>query len=251
MFLFKKICGTLLLPVGLSLVFLLCGWVLLFSRRRLKIGRALVIIGFFILLLPSLDSCADLLLRPLESWHPPYKIVAQPPVNLVVVLGGGVTSGGPERPAAVPNGASLVRLAEGVRIHKLTPASKLVVSGGSVFGSAADGDALAATARGWGVNPQDILVERASLDTEDQARSIKKIAGGRSFALVTSAVHMPRAMALFRKEGLAPVAAPTDYFPGDKGDPRRFLPRVSALRKAETALYEYMGLAWAKVRGKI
>ena len=35
--------------------------------------------------------------------------------------------------------------------------------------------------------------------------------GREKFILVTSAAHMPRSMALFRKRGLQPIPAPADF----------------------------------------
>ena len=40
---------------------------------------------------------------------------------------------------------------------------------------------------------------------------VKEIVGKDKFILVTSASHMLRAMALFRKQGMEPIPAPTDY----------------------------------------
>ena len=62
-----------------------------------------------------------------------------------------------------------------------------------------------------GVNPPDIILESASRDTEEQARLIKPMVGREKFFLVTSASHLPRAMAMFHKLGLEPVAAPVGH----------------------------------------
>jgi len=74
------------------------------------------------------------------------------------------------------------------------------------------------------------------------------------FLLVTSAVHMPRAMALFKKAGMNPVAAPAGFF--DRKEKRRlspeeFFPNAEALQKSDRAVHEYLGIVWAKLRGKL
>ena len=72
------------------------------------------------------------------------------------------------------------------------------------------------------------------------------------FILVTSASHMRRSQALFRKLGMDPIAAPTDYESTGQGlRLSDFYPSVGELHKADLALHEYLGLAWAKLRGKI
>jgi len=60
-------------------------------------------------------------------------------------------------------------------------------------------------------------------------------------------------MALFRKRGLQPIPAPAD-FPAREPqgfDPSRFFPGAGGLGQVETALHEYLGLAWAWLRGEI
>jgi len=104
-----------------------------------------------------------------------------------------------------------------------------------------------------GVKPQDISLESDSRDTADQAEIIAKKIGRERFILVTSAAHMPRSMALFRKRGLQPIPAPAD-FPAREPqgfDPSRFFPGAGGLGQVETALHEYLGLAWAWLRGEI
>ena len=58
------------------------------------------------------------------------------------------------------------------------------------------GQAMAAMAVQLGVPKQAIIMENASWDTEDEARLLRQRLDGRAFALVTSAIHMPRSMSL-------------------------------------------------------
>ena len=58
---------------------------------------------------------------------------------------------------------------------------------------------------------------------------------------------MPRAMYLFQKTGLNPLAAPTNHLI-KKGKHTCFwdwLPSSANIRKMECAIHEYAGLAWA------
>ena len=77
-----------------------------------------------------------------------------------------------------------------------------------------------------GVKPQDIRLETDSRDTADEAEIIAKMIGREKFILVTSAAHMPRSMALFRKRGLQPIPAPADFLVREAQgpDPGRFFP---------------------------
>ncbi len=252
MFIFKKIAAVLLMPLGLSIIMLITGWFLLFFRRRLRESKALILIGVIVLVLPSIGPVSNMLTSPLESRYTPIDSNNLPRnIGYIVVLGGGL-AGDDRDPARVDlSRASLARLVEGIRIHNMYRGSKLVLSGGKVFAHVSESEVMAEKARSLGVKREDILLENNSPDTETQARLVKPFVKDGKFIMVTSAIHMPRAMGLFRNEGLEPIAAPTDYLPRGGTDPRRFLPQTVALGKSAEALNEYLGMAWSKLRGKI
>ena len=65
-----------------------------------------------------------------------------------------------------------------------------------------------------GVPKDKIWLEDASRNTEENAVFSKKILeakGAKRILLVTSAVHMPRSVLLFERQGLEVIPAPTDY----------------------------------------
>ncbi len=102
-----------------------------------------------------------------------------------------------------------------------------------------------------GVDPSALLAEERSLNTHDQAVFIGRIVGKDSFILVTSASHMPRAMGMFRKEGMDPVPAPTGHMVAESNWVFRYVPSAGALKNTRGAVYEFLGLAWARMRGQI
>jgi uncharacterized SAM-binding protein YcdF (DUF218 family) len=111
---------------------------------------------------------------------------------------------------------------------------------------------MAKMAEALGVSAQDMMRLAEPRDTEEESQQIAPIVGAQRFILVTSASHMPRAMGLFRKRGLQPIAAPTDYLaPGHRVDLDDLFPDGYKLFKSQTAFYEYLGLAWEALRGKI
>lgn len=112
---------------------------------------------------------------------------------------------------------------------------------------------MAEVAISIGVKKQDLVLEDVSKDTEEEAQLIQQVVGGDKFALVTSASHMRRSVALFKKLGMNPIPAPTDYLvkEAQKMNPKSFYPRAENLYKAERAFYEYLGLIWARIRGRV
>jgi uncharacterized SAM-binding protein YcdF (DUF218 family) len=82
------------------------------------------------------------------------------------------------------------------------------------------------------------------LNTAAEGLAIAGVIEAERFVLVTSAFHMPRAMAEMHKRGLQPIPAPT----AQRYDPTRpyrfmnFVPGGGALRRSEFAMHEYLGL---------
>jgi len=212
--------------------------------------------GTLVLAFFSYGGVSDLFIRPLEQKYPPITdFQAIKGVKWIVVLGGGSTVDPALPLSTYLSGTSLVRLSEGIRIHNRLPKTKLIMTGRSGFdGITPVAEVMANTAREWGVNPDDIIIEAEATDTKDHPIYVKKIVGSDRFILVTSATHMPRAMGLFRKNGMDPIPAPTDYqimeregglTPGD------FFPNAGSLEKAGQAIHEYLGIVWAKLRDQI
>lgn len=113
---------------------------------------------------------------------------------------------------------------------------------------------MADVALALGVDGKDIILESVSRDTKDQARLVKKMIGCDRLILITSAAHMPRAMALFKKLDMQPVPAPTDHLYNKDPAGRSFsdyFPNAKAALKSRIAFHEYLGLVWAKIRGQI
>ena len=255
MFLFKKLLAPFLMPVPFCLALLLLGLLLLWLTRRQRAGRWLATLGAVALLLLGYGAVSGRLLATLERRHAPVAdaSAAAGRVRWVVVLGGG-SSADEGLPAVMRlSEGTLARLVEGVRLQRQLPGSRLLLSGGSVFGSDADAETMRALAVGLGVDPSTLDLDGVSPDTETQAEVVRARLGTEEFYLVTSASHMPRSLALFRKAGTNPLPAPTHFLTQrDRGlSPGDFFPSAGGLRRAEAVAYEYLGLAWAKVRGKI
>jgi uncharacterized SAM-binding protein YcdF (DUF218 family) len=254
MFLLKKIVAPLFLPMTLILGILLLGLFLIMLTRKRKTGKIFVFIGILSLGMLSYHAVSDKLLQPLEYRYPSLLSVENiQNIKWIVVLGGGHVSD-PKLPAnSQLSRASLVRLVEGIRLYRGIPKSKLILSGGKPFERTAEAKIMAEVAVAIGVKGQDLILEELSKDTEEEAQLIHQVVGRERFVLVTSASHMPRSIALFGKLGMDPIPAPTDYLVKESQEmnPSKFYPKAENLYKAERAFYEYLGWAWAKLRGRI
>lgn len=260
MFVFKKLVSRLLFPLPLSLELILVGLVFLWFTRKQKLGKLLVTLSFLLLLILGSGSVAEHLIVPLEQRYPPFGTVPShladaDQIHYVVVLAGGIESV-EEMPATRQvGGGGMARLVEGVRILGLCPNSVLLLSGGYGANPEAPPETLTnyRLVRLLGVAEERIIVENTSWDTESEARNLAPIVGAAPFVLVTSATHMPRAMALFEARGLNPIPAPSDYHTGliRVVTPESFFPDAASLWRSEIAIYESLGMLWARLRGLI
>ncbi len=248
------------MPLPFCIALLLIGLILLWFTRRQRAGKIITTTAFALLLLLSYGPVPNFLLRRIESRHSPLLISTGPEaavpaefssVKWIVVLGGGHKSDSSKTAATNLSPSTLYRLVEAIELHRRIPGSRLVVSGSDVFRLDSEAAAMAKVAEGLGVERQNIVLEEQSDDTEEQAVFIKRIVGGDPFIMVTSASHMARAVALFQKQGMNPRPAPTgNRIVEATLMPRDYYPHPGNLENSEVVVYEYLGMLWARLRGK-
>jgi uncharacterized SAM-binding protein YcdF (DUF218 family) len=254
MFMFKKIVAPLFFPLSICLEILFLGLFFLWFTRRQKTGKIFVSTGVIFLAVISYSAFSNMLLGPLESKYSPITDISEfSNVKWVAVLGGGTSSDPKLSVTDQLSAASLVRLVEGVRLHRKLYNSKLLLSGGGVFSSISEAGIMAKMAIELGTDKKELVLESKSKDTKDQASFIHNIIGNEKFFMVTSASHMARSMAIFQSKGMNPIPAPIGYRvkPIQKMSPSMFFPSANGIDKMERVVYEYIGTAWAGLRGQI
>lgn len=245
LFTLKKIIGLLLMPLPL-LCWMLLAAAVLYRFRRVRAGRMVLCSAFALLLLFSLPATMHRVVQPLEYQYPMYQSQS---VEFVIVLGGSHRSHDDIPISSLLSSISMVRLSEGIRIHRLNPGSKLLLSGHNGRDEISQAEAMAQVAEAYGVARADILTEPRAMDTNDEAMYWSQVVTDRPHALVTSASHMPRAMSLFHRYGVKPVAAPTEFMTANDFDLRwqEFVPAAWALVNIERAWHEYVGMVWNSI----
>jgi uncharacterized SAM-binding protein YcdF (DUF218 family) len=163
--------------------------------------------------------------------------------DAIVVLGGGVNRG---RYLTLSSAHRLVR---GVQLYHEGKAEKIIFSGGvAPQAGVAEGIVLSQEARRLRVAPENILIEKNSRRTHEQAVEIKKIMEPlrwKSIILVTSHSHMKRALLCFEQAGFKVYPAPADPVERYAAGP---LERVDLFAKI---LHEYGGMVYYRIRGWI
>lgn len=260
MFWLKKFSSPFLFPLTFALVAGVAGLALAWSRRGPRTGRALLTAAVLVLLFASNKWVSGRLIGPLESTYPavadfqpgqplPAALAA---CQYVVVLGAGHDDSD-VRPALSQLGTSArARLTEAVRLLRLLPAAKLVVSGPGDDGGPTHARVLADAAVSLGVDGARIQQIDDAHDTEEEAARLREVLGGAPFALVTSAWHLPRTMALCAAQGLHALPCPTDFLYTTPTHWHRsdFTWDVPSLERSTAAVHEYAGRWWARLRGK-
>ena len=243
----RAVCRALFLPpLGPLLLAAFGLWLL---ARRPWLGRWLVAVALALLLLLSMPVIADRLSALVER-YPPLAPAALPAAEVIVVLSGGIRR--PPSPAApTPSPATLERLAGAAALARRT-GLPLLLSGGVVGSGPAEADVMQAALReDFGMQAR--FVERRSRTTAENALESARLlraAGLRRVALVTSAVHMRRAMGEFSSTGLEIVPVPVGAASDSGRDLADWLPRAAALEVSYAALYEVAGGIVARLRGR-
>ena len=259
MFLFlSKLLPIFVYPLGLACVLLVFALGLSWKRSAwvpLPIALALVV-----LLIGSNDSINDALVRSLEWQHLPSDI---PSAEAIVVLGGGIKPASAPRPM-VDVSEQGDRVLYAAKLYQDQKAPLIITAGGRIpwLGSGSPESAdMATLLEMMGVPRQAIIEEPDSLNTHENAVNVKAILEARGIErvlLVTSALHMPRSLLIFKRQGIEAIPAPTDFLitEGSQADSPQeilldFLPDAGRLDSTTKALKEYIGTIIYRLRGWI
>lgn len=256
MYLFVKdfIVGLFAPTALIGLCFVLS--VLSYRLRRLRIAKILALAGLVLFTVFSLNPVTEALLHLYEGQYPALDLgrvtnESKDKIKHVVVLGGGYTKA-TEQPLASQLGAfTLPRVVEGVRLWHALPHTKLVLSGKG-WETLPEAQAMADMAQGLGVPRERMILDVESANTAQHPVNLKPLLQGEDFILVTSAIHMPRAVELFKRSGLKPLPAPVGHIL--TGDYKLWhnkppYPRGDNLAAMDILYYEWVGMLWSKIRG--
>lgn len=256
MFFLKKLLSRLLFPVPLCAELLVIGLILLLFTKRQKLAKVFLVAGTILLLSFSFSLFPNNTLGPLERSYPVLLNLQPPPANSPVfigVLGQGISSDTNLSANLKFNAMMLGRMVEAARLHRMLPGSKILVS---VAGASASEEekrrALGAFYAILGIAPQHLHLVSTARDSEDEINAFKTLAGTNQVYLVSNGFHLPRAMRLARRHDLRAIPSPCSFEISDQNEPfspDQLFPGAGNLANSERAIYEYLGLAFEKLKG--
>jgi len=255
-FYLSKIFNFFINPLNILFLIILIQLFIIFfveSKKKIIFFSKLFLVLFLFF---GYNPLSNFLLNKMEDYIQPSKYPVQQ-LNGVIILGGSFNSGlkSKERNEVFLN-SSAERLTKTLEIYKKNPKILILFSGFS----------RELKPQGWsesdmakkffidqGVKIDNLIFDNQSRNTFENIKYSKDIINNYkgTWALITSANHMPRSFFAFKKQGLILEPISVDY---KTGTSRIFwinFDIVSSLSNWNIILHELIGIAYYKVTNKI
>ena len=244
----EEILKILLLPSNLiTWLFFISLALYLFKFTTHSINSYLLAITLYFFL--GCGPVSQYLLSKLEYQYPPYDITADnssEPSTIILLTGSGDLK--PKTPlSAQINSSSTYRLVEASHIFNNSPPGSRIIISGTFMVSNLIKNNLKKT----GVPEGSIHIDKHAGTTYLSANNLSKMDINKDIVLITSAGHMPRAIAVFKSFGFTPVPAPTDFLTKQNIFSATYLPSPQHLSNTDLAIHEYIAIIWYKLTDKI
>jgi uncharacterized SAM-binding protein YcdF (DUF218 family) len=261
MFLFiSKLLPLFIYPVGLSCLLML--FALWLSYRRSRKAYIPILLALVILAIAGNVQVGNRLIVSLERQYLP--LVEPPQADAIVILGGGTRNN--ESPRIMPDLSDRGdRLIYGAKLYQEGAAPKIILTGGRIQwygGDSSEAESMATILELFDIPRDDMILESRSLNTHENAIFTKEILQReqlKRILLVTSAAHMPRSLAIFRREKIDAIPAPADFMVSDRNliessyskqsQILSLIPTAESLDFTTQALREYIGMFIYRLRG--
>ena len=236
-----------LLPSGFVTLLFLAGLAAVLPSRTRHLALPLMGTSATLFMIFSNGLVATWLISPLEYEYPALKDPGQyPAVRTIVVLTGYAADGECLPLSGAMNASSAFRVLEAANLKAGCQDCRVVVSGSPVAASV-----MGRQLRMLGTPEQLLTIDKSSKNTAASAERVKSLTVDRHVFLVTSAGHMRRAIGVFRKNVLMPVAAPTDYQLSKRVGNASWVTSPAHLQASDLAVHEYIGVAWYRLTNRM
>lgn len=235
------------MPLGVTLFLALVAFLLLLRDMK-KTASAFIALAFVVLWVGSTPIVAHHLYLNLESRYPARPLNSLPRADCLVLLGGAV---GPPLPPRleIEFHEAIDRVYKTAELYRKNKVETVIVTAGNQpwsESSWAEADLIRDLLVDWGVSSDSIMLEGSSRNTHENvvySRNIINAIGCVDTLLVTSAAHMPRAVAAFKSVNVKVIPVPVDFRAVNQSriTPMSFLPAAQALAMTSEAIREWIG----------
>ena len=253
-FVLSKTLGLFMAPSNLMAALGLIGIALLFTRFR-RLASWLIVTSLVLIVFAGYSSLGNILMLPLEQRFPSWDASRGAPDG-IVVLGGAIN---PQislaRGVVALNGAA-ERITVTAELAHRYPNARIVLSGGtSSLNPNTPREAPVALKElvALGVAHDRIAIDEQSRNTIENAVFSHLLANPKAderWILVTSAAHMPRAIAVFRAAGFPVEPYPVDYQTDGRNDVIGLHSLPEGLEMTDQAIHEWAGLVIYRLAGR-
>jgi len=256
-FVISKLFWFLAEPGNLATIVAATGCLLLCARSPAcrHAGRWAVCAGVAFWALVAWTPMATWIARPLEERFPLPEIPKH--LDGIILLGGAVDPlTTRERGGIVALNGAAERVTGFVALAREHPEARLVTSGGSgmlLHQDLKESVALRSVFTEIGFTNREVIFEADSRNTWENAVNSRRIVHprpGEVWVLVTSAMHMPRSVGVFRAAGWPVLPYPVDYRTHPGGTAGWFEPVHTKLSLLAGALREWIGLIVYRATGR-
>lgn len=250
-FVLSKALAFVLAPSNLLVLMGLLGLSLALLQWP-KSGRLLLTIGILGVALAGWSPLGPVLLMTLEDRFPQQEIPST--IAGIVMLGGAVDIHITQARGSESWNDQAERITAVAELANRFPAARIILSGGSGHPDAISESSIARQALvAIGVPEVRIELETRSRNTCENASEsfiTAKPKANEIWLLVTSASHMPRAIACFRAANFPVTPFPVDYHTRGSEDLRRMQESVAeGLAHVDLAVHEWTGLVTYRLAG--
>ncbi|MGO8931821.1 MAG: YdcF family protein [Limisphaerales bacterium] len=247
----------LLYPTSLAVLLLLASALL---RKKERVRRLCFWLAIGIIVVCGNGWVIAAMGRHLEWQNLPPN--PAPHADCILILSGGLRSRIPPRPT-IEVGEAGDRVLYGAYLFRQGKAARILCTGGVATGGIAPrpgAQEMAEFLEMLGVPKSVILTETKSANTRQHARNLQTVfqeQGFKRILLVTSAMHMPRSLGVFRRgcPGIEFIPAPTDFRVTERipapwyHELNALVPTPANLLLFSELMHEYLGMAYYRVRG--
>ncbi|NOL49653.1 YdcF family protein [Pelistega europaea] len=249
----KSLLISLIVPLNLCIFLVIVGAVLALLRRK-RLALLSIISGVAWTFIWSLPMTSYIAGGYLENRYPHIPPAEMPTAQAIVVFGGSTANNRANWFEPYTKETRHARIDTADDLFFMHKAPLIIVSGAALEGEVSEAKGMSAQLQNRGIPKENIITESQSTTTRENAFYVDKILkqkGITDVLLVTSALHMPRSMAVMQKLGYHPIAAanPPQIVIPDNIQP--YLPDDRALEASRSIIKEYIGLLTYYLRGWI